>query len=370
MDSPGAADSAFADSSVTADADASMADAADSQAADGSDATSMDAAPLDADGASTADSASTDGGLDAAADAFDGNCTCTSDACAPFVLAASQASPTSIAIDSTGVYWLDQGSLTTSDGSVMRVDRDGTHLTTFAPSLFAPSDLAVGGGTVYWSVPVPAIVVGQSTSLPSQPQTLASSYAFGIAASATGAAWTTSVANVGHIVLYDLNADAGALLVNDQGVGRIALAGTNVFWASNSGVSTCPLSGCINPVPFWVLANPTIQGIATDATNVYWTDQDTGGVYACPTTGCVPANPAPIYMPPASNPGRIATDGTHVYVATTTHAPVSSALLRMGPDGSGVTVIATGQGLGGIAVGDTCVYWTDDTAGTVYASPK
>ncbi len=373
----GPGDAMAPDADAAGDADATV----DADAATDADATVADSAALDStvqdarDAADVAADAPVDSGIqDSATDAFDGNCSCDSGACAPVVLATAQHAPAGIAIDSTRVYWLDEGSAQTNDGALMSVNRDGTNPAIFAPGLYAPSDLAVGGGMVYWSTPAPASVLGQSTGLPTHPQTLAANYANAIAATVNGAAWTTASPGQAGVDVYATNADAGgALLVADPAnADRIAMTTTDVFWGSSSGVSTCPLGGCSAPVPFWTSqGTATVSGIAVDSFGVYWTEESTGGVYACPNTGCPAQQPqAPIYMPTGGAPTRLASDGTNLYVITTSSNPPAGSIVRMALDGTGATVIATGQQPIGLALGDTCVYWTDQTAGTVYASPK
>jgi hypothetical protein len=354
------ADSSSAD--VGVDSTLMLADS--SNAGDTADSSPLDSSIPDAADGAVADSAS--------ADVFDGNCTCASDACAPVVLATGQTSPKHVAFDSTSVYWLDEGSEVTADGTLMRINRDGTNLTTFAPALYAPSDLAVGGGVAYWSSPSPAAVMAESTSGGSQPQAIATLSANGIAATSTGAAWTTSSLVQPGIDVYTVGADGGALFVQDVGDPvRIAIGGAALFWSSNSGVSTCPLAGCSAPVPFWTdTGTPTVTGLAVDALNVYWTLLNTGGVYACPTSGCTASPVPPIYTPPTSGAGLLASDGTHLYAITGVNNPAASSIVRMGLDGTAPTIVASGQSIGGLAVGDTCVYWTDELAGTLYASPK
>ena len=70
-------------------------------------------------------------------------------------LAGGQSGPRAIAVDSTSVYWTEQGTPSgageTVGGAVMKVGLDGTGLTTVAACQNWPYAIAVDATSVYWT---------------------------------------------------------------------------------------------------------------------------------------------------------------------------------------------------------------------------
>lgn len=74
----------------------------------------------------------------------------TSGGGAPSVIAA-QNNPAAIAADATGVYWLNRGTSSKSDGAVMRAALDGTNVQTLAMGQKFPLNIGLDAGHVYWT---------------------------------------------------------------------------------------------------------------------------------------------------------------------------------------------------------------------------
>ena len=343
--------------------DTSMTDSAVLDSARGGSDAAFDARPT-TDGPERLDGS--DGG-------FDGNCACTSDACAPVVLANEQAAPTHVAVDSNGVYWINTAGNVASTGSVMRADLDGTNRSVVAQDLYAPQDVAVGGGNLYWSsIASPGGLAGRTTAPPYTALALPMASAVAIAANDDTVAWVGMIAGKAALLEFDPSTDAGSTLVADPGAqALITIDGTSAFWVTSgtvSGIATCRLSGCTTATGFWT-SNDQVGGLTNDGVNVYWTDGVSSAVYACPTGGCVHSPPSPLATL-SESPTFVVSDGTHVYVATAVFAPPSGSIVRLDLDGGAPTVIVQGAQPAGLAVGSTCVYWTDSDGGYVYASPK
>ncbi len=70
-------------------------------------------------------------------------------------LASGQLDPIQVAVDSSGIYWLNVGTpgrdCTSTDGSVLRLPPGATTPVTVATGLQGPSSLAVGGGNAYFA---------------------------------------------------------------------------------------------------------------------------------------------------------------------------------------------------------------------------
>jgi len=61
------------------------------------------------------------------------------------------ARPGAIAVDDTGIYWLDQGLAGTNEGTVYRADLDGKNAKPIADKQNSPSDLATSCADVFWT---------------------------------------------------------------------------------------------------------------------------------------------------------------------------------------------------------------------------
>src|SRR5262249_25621575 len=70
---------------------------------------------------------------------------------APTQLITGQNAPSAIAVDGSGIYWTDLGSVSLGDGAVKRADLDGSNIQTLASNQKFPLNIAVDAGHVYWS---------------------------------------------------------------------------------------------------------------------------------------------------------------------------------------------------------------------------
>ena len=91
----------------------------------------------------------------------------------PTMLASSLAGPSTLALDSTTVYWVDLGPLGTDNfpalnsGSVLKVPIGGGTVTTIASAQSVPFSIIVANGTVYWTeygLSAPGLVVSAPTA--------------------------------------------------------------------------------------------------------------------------------------------------------------------------------------------------------------
>jgi hypothetical protein len=197
-----------------------------------------------------------------------------------------------------------------------------------------------------------------------------------------------------------------------DGLAKLALDATNVYWTVSGKVLKCAIAGCGNsPTVLWS-GQGYLADIAIDPTNVYFTDTGTLQVLACATGGCngsptllwmsAPQSQGPsgtatgiavdsttLYFTLStgfvmacapgtcnsgvktlvgqqSNPLQIAVDSTSVYFTNASGGGAGSLLkCAKGNCGGGPTILASGLSTTlGIAVGAAAVYFTEDGDGS------
>ncbi|HEY6459805.1 MAG TPA: hypothetical protein VIY73_06625, partial [Polyangiaceae bacterium] len=163
----------------------------------------------------------------------------------PTTLASGQDGPHGIAVDGSNVYWTNQGDGFDPDGSVMKVPLAGGTPTTLASGLTSPWEIALD---------------------------------------ATSAYWTSN--SQGTVMKVPLGGGTPTTLATAQAVaGGIAVVGTSVYWGSYEDYTPADTYGTIVKVPSSGGAITTLSSslqdfpteIAVNATNVFWTNDDTNG---------------------------------------------------------------------------------------------
>lgn len=250
---------------------------------------------------------------------------------AVIVLATDQYAPSFIALDSTSAYWTDDGSgsvakvplgggtVTTlaaaHDGyaigialsstqvywtnafAVLSMPLDGGAVVTLAPQQNSATGVVVDATSVYWANQYHTVMKmplegGVATTLAAI-QSLTPSG--GIAVDGTSVYWGTSGGGDGTVVKTPLAGGSITTLATGQNLpNQIAVDGTSVYW-TNSGYVTFTPGGFDEPdasfpgsvvkvpldggAPTTLSAGGSPQGIAVDATSVYWTDGPGGHVW-------------------------------------------------------------------------------------------
>ena len=260
---------------------------------------------------------------------------------------ASGQSPSSLVTDGTNVYWTNHtGEVEECD--VAGCDERPTRLATAG----APAGIAVTESDVYFTdvaagaVSKTPIAGGEVTRIGS------SNDAWGIAVAGGRVFWTTN-ATRGPVMTCPRAGCAGApaSLAGGDASYAIATDATDVYWSDWNAVWTCPLEGCSGePTPLAAVAGHV--ALAVDDSNVYWAYPDEGVVLACAKRGCKEPT---VLATMQSGASAVASDGRNIYWVT------SNAVMRCATTGCAEqpTVLASLDQPGGtIAVDAANVYFS------------
>jgi hypothetical protein len=214
-----------------------------------------------------------------------------------------------VAVDDTHAYWFGP-----DDGTVLKVALVGGSAVTLVKNLTNdPIDLAIDGTGVYWDDgqlirkvgldggAAPTLATGLDLSAVYQQPNLA------VGPDGVYATTESSVLRV------PLDGGAATTLATGQAAVAVTADATTVYWLNIGGagpasvVKTASDGGA--PVTLATLGKFVVpQGIAVDATNVYWIEA-AGQVMKIPLAG---GTPVALAVAP-EEPGGIAVDSTSVY---------------------------------------------------------
>jgi len=257
----------------------------------------------------------------------------------PTVLAEHQSSPVQIAVDSGHVYWTNL-----SNGTVMRVGKDGAALQAIAVGEEEPFGIAVGATTT-----------GDGPLTGEEPSALDNAAVF----------WTDREA--GALRSSSLTPPSPSDLPRTLATGqlyplRAAIDESAVYWVDADG-------GAIRSVPLeggevrTIVVTPSPEAVVVDETSIYWTSETEGIVGRAFKDGSEPTTLALGQWAP----GALAVDAEHVYWTSSLECRVN----RVPKSGGTPEVVASKQPYPeGIAVDDEHVYWVNFQAATVMRASK
>jgi hypothetical protein len=237
---------------------------------------------------------------------------------APVVLAADQPFALSIAVDDVNVYWVSQDGA--NGAKVQKVPLQGGTPVVLATGVLDASGLAVDGSNVYYqflaggfimAVPIAGGTPVTLNTLGGSPVIDSTSLYF---ATTDRNAALTGVA--GNHLLVSMPRAGGALTVltssSDAQLGQVtslAVGSTNLYWGDNDKqtIETLPVHGGTRST--LATKQQTPFGMAVDAVNLYWSTAS--AVMELPLAGGTPRAIAT----GQDNPWGIAIDATTVYWA-------------------------------------------------------
>lgn len=314
-------------------------------------------------------------------------------------LATAQSYATSVAVDSTSVYWIDFGvpNGASTTGTLMKAPVNGGTTVTLAKAQDTPVGLAVDATNVYWTTEsnsgtsvtiysdniwkLPSTGVGTPTSLASQ-----LAVPSGLAIDSTYVYWTTSAANGetssgvvnesngGTLTRVPISGGTPLVLASAEDSGDtlfypsgVAANTTGVYWTNffTDKNNTATSGAVLGPSGALASSQAEPGPVTADAANIYWIDYGTNAVMKAPIAG----GSAFALASNQGSPVGIAVSGGYVYWTNQAAGTVTKV-----PAGGGTPVtLASNQGSPtGIAVDATSVYWSDhSSAGTIMkVTPK
>ena len=282
--------------------------------------------------------------------------------------------PYGLDIDANNVYWTNSGPASVNPpalGTVMQAKKDGTGVVTLATGEDTPFAVHTAGGFAYWtSYSVTGVMRktpiggGPITALVDAPT--ARDFVIG----ASSIWWSREPDDMQSIPIGGVaSSDASSVLLltgNKQSNGITADA-NSVYWVNKE-------DGYVKRSDFdFANDTPLSSGdvpwdCVVDAKSLYWTEKG-----SAPNVGKVMSaskvdgsNPVTIATG-QSSPQGIAIDATHVYWGNAGDGSIMKAPLG----GGAATVLAAGQGApANVAVDGTHVYWTDPKNDLVVKVPK
>ncbi len=307
-------------------------------------------------GSSSSGGSSGSGSSSSSGSVADASSTCVAPPCVVQLHAGMGNPAFGIAVDSTNVYWTDEGPYNSTSGTVNAVPLGGGAVTVIARGLISPGPLAIDSTNAYFALTGPSGAVAKTPLAGGTPTTFVmQSGAMAIAVDHTNVYWGDFTGD-GIIGKYPL-AGGMASTVAPALVSAMAINSDSVYWTDGNAVGGAvlkvPLAGGV-PVTL-VTGQFAPSGIALDATSMYWTDDGNGSGQGAVMKASLSGSSPVTLVSGLAGPRAIAVDASSVYFADY----IGAKLLKVPLDGGTVTTLATGGSPDAIAIDATSVYWAD-----------
>ena len=241
--------------------------------------------------------------------------------------------PYGLEVDANNVYWTNSGATSGNPpvlGSVMQSKKDGTGQVVLMMKEDTPFAVHVANGFVYWSSYSVASIMRRTP--------------------------------IGGGVIFDL--------VEAPATRDFVLGTTHIWWTREpDDIQRIPIGGVALGLDAGIdllTGNPLSNGIAADATGVYWVNKQDGYIKRSDPDF---ANDTPLAT--GDVPWDIEVDATMMYWSEQGSSPNSGKIMKASKiDGANGTAIAMGQASPeGIAIDATTIYWANKGNGTIMKAP-
>jgi hypothetical protein len=166
--------------------------------------------------------------------------------------------------------------------------------------------------------------------------------------------------------------------VEDLGAAKVASSalavdGTSMYWMDqyHGAIYSAPNDGIPDggsPTLLAAVDGGGVTSMIIDSSRVYWTDYNAGKVYAAPLSGITDGGSPTLLAAPGGTPNGLATDGTNLYWTNTTASAIQAVSLS---DGGGPVTLASGVSAPSeIAVANGTIYFASASANDVYSFPS
>lgn len=285
----------------------------------------------------------------------------------PTDLATAQEAPGAIAMDAARVYWV-------AGDAIMSAPIAGGPPATIVSNAGHPSAVAVDGANVYWvdtGGAVMRVSKGGGSPVTLVPSNAPVGASMGMAVDDADIFWTRGVTKGGSnlslgsvLKVAKTGGTPVTIAKNQETPWGIALTKDAVLW-TNYAMWAPGTAGAVKKAPKTGGSVVTIASadhptsIATDGTNVFWTDWGKGTVMKAPLDG----GAATALVTGETKPLGIAVDGTHAYwtncYAMNGPAPCAGTIRKVPKAGGAPVQLASGQvNPFGIVVDGAHVFWT------------
>jgi hypothetical protein len=277
-------------------------------------------------------------------------------------LASSLNQPYGIAVDGTYAYVTMYGSKT-----IVRIPKTGGAPETLTSSALLYWGIVVSHDAIYWGAHT-AVGRCQLDGGPLPSLGPSAIDATGVAIDTTNVYYTNYLGGAG-VKAQPLDGGAETPIGTTGGSNgfRIAVDATDVYYGTTGGtLYKGPKTGA-GATPFST-GHAFVDGVAVDATYVYFTDRDGGTVFRMDKSGAAAAVPIASGL---TMPSGLVVDGAYAYV--TEYVTGGGRILKINADGSGTPVPLASLQVSpfSIAVDATHVYWTEYSGnGAVHRAAK